>query len=78
LYIDADVAAAMNVIRAAIVGNVETVKQWLTAPHTRHPGQVVQVLLEAAEHGHDNICQLMLDSGHVSDGAISAALQVSM
>jgi hypothetical protein len=34
----------MNVIRAAIVGDVETVKQWLTAPHTRHPRQVAQVL----------------------------------
>jgi hypothetical protein len=67
----------MNVIRAAIVGDVETVKQWLTAPHTRHPVQVAQVLERAASHGHDNTCQLMLDSGQVSDDAISLALKAA-
>jgi ankyrin repeat protein len=75
LLTDVSVAAAMNVIRAATEGDVETVKQWLTAPHTRHPGQVVQVLEGAARYGHVNIiCQLMLDSGQVPEGAISVAL----
>jgi hypothetical protein len=77
LVIDVDVAAAMNVVRAAIVGDVKTVKQWLTAPHTRHPGHVAQVLTEAAEHGHVNICQLMLDSDEVPKFSISLALNAA-
>jgi hypothetical protein len=36
-----------------------------------------QVLAQAAEHGHDNICQLMLDSGQVTDCAISLALDAA-
>jgi ankyrin repeat protein len=67
----------MDVLMAAIDGDVDKVKQWLTAPHTRHPRQVIQVLGKAAEYGHDNICQLMLDSGEAPEEAISLALYIA-
>jgi hypothetical protein len=67
----------MNVTKAATEGDVETVKQWLAEPHTRHPKQVAQVQVSAASNGHNNICHLMLDSGQVSNKAISIALKAA-
>jgi ankyrin repeat protein len=66
----------MDVLRAAAEGDVETVKQWLTATsqNTRHPELVMHVSVRAAKHGHDNICQLMLDSGAMVEYAVSVAL----
>ena len=65
----------MNVMRAATVGDVQTVNKWLSAPpHTRHPEQAGFVLDRAAMYGHDNICQLMLDSGAVTDSLVAFAL----
>ena len=61
----------MNVVRAAVVGDVETVKQWLSALQHRRTGHARQVLHRAAQHGHDSICQLVLNSGDVSDDNIA-------
>jgi hypothetical protein len=49
------------VSRAAAVGDVETVNKWLTARGYTHRGQLVTVINQAVRHGHDNICQLLLD-----------------
>jgi ankyrin repeat protein len=57
--------------RAAVVGDVETVKQWLTAPYTRHFRQVIE---RAASHEHEKICRLMLESCRVP---ISVALRAA-
>jgi hypothetical protein len=43
------------------VGDVETVNKWLTARGYTHRGQLMAVIGQAVEHGHDNICQLLLD-----------------
>jgi ankyrin repeat protein len=64
----------MDVLRAAAAGDLEVVKQWLTVPHTRQSEQVERVLAMAAKYGQIEICQLMLDSGRVSDGDIPFAL----
>lgn len=53
----------INVVRAAITGDGETVKKWLSSPHTKNSLQVAKVLGTAAHYGHDKICQLMLNSG---------------
>jgi hypothetical protein len=47
--------------RAAAVGDVETVNKWLTARGYTHIGQLAAVNTQAVKHGHDNICQLLLD-----------------
>jgi hypothetical protein len=51
------------VVRAAAVGDVETVNKWLTARGYTHTGQLVAVINQAVIHGHDNICQLLFDYG---------------
>jgi hypothetical protein len=38
----------MNVVRAATVGDVETVRQWLSAPQHKRSQHVGQVLCQAA------------------------------
>jgi hypothetical protein len=68
----------LNVVRAAAVGDVETVKQWLSAPQHRHPYHAGQVLRRAAIYGHDNICQLVLNSGDVSEDLFSRSSISSM
>jgi hypothetical protein len=67
----------MNVVRAAVVGDVETVKQWLSAPRHEHPAHVGQVLYQAGKYGHDNICQLLLNSDDVSDEYVARALSAA-
>jgi ankyrin repeat protein len=50
-----------EVVRAAAVGDVETVNKWLTARGYTHGGQLAAVIVQAVLHGHDNIFQLLLD-----------------
>jgi hypothetical protein len=52
---------SVEVARAAAVGDVETVNKWLTARGYTHYGQLMAVIQQAVIHGHDNICQLLLD-----------------
>jgi hypothetical protein len=52
---------SVDVGRAAAVGDVETVNKWLTARGYTHRGQLWAVISQAVIHGHDNICQLLLD-----------------
>jgi hypothetical protein len=52
---------SVEVSRAAAVGDVETVNKWLTARGYTHGGQLLAVIGQAVTHGHDNICQLLLD-----------------
>jgi hypothetical protein len=49
------------VVRAAVVGDVETVNKWLTARGYTHRGQLLTMIQQAVKHGHDNICHLLLD-----------------
>jgi hypothetical protein len=43
------------------VGDVKTVNKWLTARGYTQAGQLTAVISQAVLHGHDNICQLLLD-----------------
>ncbi len=62
----------MIILRAATVGDVDTVIAWLSAPpNTRHPTQTGLVLAMAVRYGHDSICQLMLDSGQMTDSDVA-------
>lgn len=69
-----NIAAKVNVIRAAAMGDVETVKQGLTAPRHRLCGQVLHVLEKTANNGHDNICQLILNSGAAPNSSLALIL----
>jgi ankyrin repeat protein len=51
----------LKVSKAATVGDVKTVNKWLTARGYTHRGQLGAVIYQAVVHGHDNICQLLLD-----------------
>jgi ankyrin repeat protein len=65
----------MNVTRAAAMGDVQAVKKWLSdPPRTRPPAHAGSLLATAAYYGHNNICQLMLDSDQVDDGHAAMAL----
>jgi hypothetical protein len=56
----------LEATRAAAVGDVETVKKWLTARGYTHGGRLVAVMGLAVRKGHDNICQLLLDCNAIS------------
>lgn len=64
-------------VAAAVENDVKAVKKWSSEPRHRHPKQLSKVLVEAASRGHDNICQLMLDSGEVPDDDIATALSIA-
>jgi ankyrin repeat protein len=67
----------MEVLRAAAVGDLKAVRKWLTAPHPRNRARIMQVLNRAAEYGHDNICQLILDNEEVPEEAMALALNTA-
>ena len=54
-------------VTAAAVGDVETVNKWLTARGYTHAGQLKTVIVQAVIHGHDNIFQLLLEYGTISN-----------
>jgi hypothetical protein len=61
---------SVEVARAAAVGDVETVNKWLTARGYTHYGQLAAVIQQAVTHGHDNICQLLLDCDAIRNGEV--------
>jgi hypothetical protein len=64
------------VARAAAVGDVKTVNKWLTARGYTHGGQLVAVIGQAVRHGHDNICQLLLDCDAIRNNEACHGLSV--
>jgi hypothetical protein len=52
---------SLDVMKAAKVGDVETVNKWLTARGYKHQGQLCTVIELAIMHKRNNICQLLLD-----------------
>jgi hypothetical protein len=72
-----NIVARVDAIRAATVGDVKAVKQWLTAPGHRHSKQLLQVLERATKYGHDIICQLVLSSADMSDSELAIALKAA-
>lgn len=67
----------MSLIEAVTAGNVETVRKWLSRTRQNHHEQLLmmkQVLTTAAKLGRTNICQIMLDSGKISNEASTFAL----
>jgi hypothetical protein len=60
---------SFEVSRAAAVGDVKTVNKWLTARGYTQGGQLLAVIAQAVVHGHDNICQLLLDCDAIRNDA---------
>jgi ankyrin repeat protein len=60
--------------RAAAVGDVETVNKWLTARGYTHRGQLLTVIHLAVRHGHDNICQMLLDCDAIRNDEVAMNL----
>jgi ankyrin repeat protein len=62
---------SLEVSRAAAEGDVETVNKWLTARGYTHYGQLITVIHQAVAHGHDNICQLLLDCDAIRNDEVA-------
>jgi ankyrin repeat protein len=66
-----------GIMRAVITGNVMLVKNWLNDHKHINVKHVALAMREAARNGHDDICQLMIDSGQVSHNIIGYAFPVA-
>jgi hypothetical protein len=54
----------LSVMRAVVIGNVELVTQWLDmgGARSKSDSYLGNMMCVAARNGHDDICQLMIDS----------------
>ena len=68
-------SATCEVVSDAIHGNVDAVRKWLHGDGRYNVKKQAQALLRAAEEGHTDICQLVIDCDTVSTGYLTLALR---
>jgi UDP-N-acetylmuramyl pentapeptide synthase len=64
-------SATCDVVIDAIHGNVDAVRKWLHGDGRYNVNKQVVVLARAAEVGHTDICQLVIDCATVSTGDLT-------
>jgi hypothetical protein len=67
-------SATCDVVCDAIHGNVDAVRKWLHGDGRYSAMKQTLVLLSAAEEGHTDICQLVIDCDNVSTGNLTLSL----
>jgi ankyrin repeat protein len=67
-------SATCDVVSDAIHGNVDAVRKWLHGDGRCNVKRQAVILARAAEVGHTDICQLVIDCATVSTGELTSAL----
>jgi hypothetical protein len=65
-----------NIVREARLGNIEVVQKWLLSKDgPKNTVKQQRVLYTAAECGHTDICQLIVDNGNITDNGMVSAIR---
>jgi hypothetical protein len=67
----------LDVVTYTVRGNVDAVRKWLYSGGRYDVNKLATVLCIAAEYGHTDICQLVIDCATVSTGDLTTALGVA-